>query len=302
MSGMPIVCERGPAKAGSAPGGLKGETLAGIAIFRDLDPDAMAALSRRCRWRRYGAGQTVLQCQDECRDVFFVVQGVAGAIYHSASGREVRFCDLPAGELFGEFAAIDGEPRSADVVSVTDTLIASMSADLFWDVLRRYAPVCAALLRRLTMIVRTFQQRVVEFSTLPVRSRIHAELLRLARVSPPGPDRTIAVISAAPTHADIASRISTHREAVTRELNELARAELIEKRGSALIIRDIVALAGMVQDTLEQPCWGITFREPDGGTDGKLERSRRLASAAIPANVRPRALLAGGAARDRRFG
>jgi CRP/FNR family transcriptional regulator, cyclic AMP receptor protein len=89
----------------------------------------------------------------------------------------------------------------------------------------------AATLRRLTRIIRSHQQRVVEFSTLPVRSRIHAELLRLARLSPPGPDRTSAVVSPAPTHAEIASRISTHREAVTRELNELARAKLVEKRG-----------------------------------------------------------------------
>jgi hypothetical protein len=89
----------------------------------------------------------------------------------------------------------------------------------------------AATLRRLTRIIRSHQQRVVEFSTLPVRSRIHTELLRLARLSPPGPDRTSAVVSPAPTHAEIASRISTHREAVTRELNELARAKLVENRG-----------------------------------------------------------------------
>src|SRR5262249_5502620 len=97
-------------------------------------------------------------------------------------------------------------------------------------------------------------QRVVEFSTLPVRSRVHAELLRLARISARDPDRTTAVIAPAPTHAEIASRISTHREAVTRELNELVRAKVIEKRGSALVIRDIVELTNMIEETLEEPC------------------------------------------------
>src|SRR5262249_34934864 len=81
------------------------ETLAGIAIFRELELEDAEALSRRCRWRRYGAGQTILQRQDEGRDVFFVVRGRVCAIYHSASGREIRICDLPAGEMFGEFAA-----------------------------------------------------------------------------------------------------------------------------------------------------------------------------------------------------
>ena len=295
MSATPILLAMGAARTGPGSGALPGETLAGISIFRELAPDAVAMLSRRCRWRRYGPGQAILQRQDEGRDVFFIVRGRVCAIHHSASGREVRFCDLPAGEIFGEFAAIDGEPRSADIISLTDALIASISADAFWDVLRRYEPVCAALLRRLTRIIRTHQQRVVEFSTLPVRSRVHAELLRLARLSRGG-DRTTAIIEPAPTHAEIASRISTHREAVTRELNELARANLVEKRGTALIIRDMMALVNLVEETLEEPCWGITFQNT-GDFESKLDPSHRPSSSAEPGRVRATAFPSGDASR-----
>src|SRR5215471_11805134 len=135
MSGKP--CEIGKKQTS--------ETLAGIGIFRGIAPDVVASLSRRCRWRRYSAGQTILQYQDEGRDVFFIVQGRVCAIYYSAAGRELRFSDIPAGGLFGEFAAIDGEPRAADVVSVTDTLIASMSAELFWEILHSHDSVCTAI-------------------------------------------------------------------------------------------------------------------------------------------------------------
>lgn len=236
---------------GSRPGVLPAETLAGIGIFGELPSSVVASLSRRCRWRRYCAGQTILQYQDEGSDVFFILHGRVSAIYYSASGREVRFSDIPAGELFGEFAAIDGEPRTADVVSATDTLIAVMSAELFWEVLRCHTSVCAAILRRLTGIARATQRRVVEFSTLPVRSRLHAELIRMARLS--APDGRTAVISPAPKHAEIASRISTHREAVTRELNELARAKLIGKRGNDLIIHDTAMLESMVEASMDEP-------------------------------------------------
>lgn len=248
------VLEEGSADARGDSGIIQGETLAGIAIFRDLAPDVLAMLSRRCRWRRYSSGQMIIQYLDEGRDVFFVVRGRVCAIYHSASGREVRFNDLPAGEVFGEFAAIDGKSRSADIISVTDTLIASMSANLFWEVLRQYEPVCAATLRRLTAIARAMVQRVIESSTLPVRDRLHAELLRLAHISAPAPARTAAVIAPAPTHAEIASWIGTHREAVTRELSELARAGLIERQGSVLTIRNVAELARSVEGTLEEPC------------------------------------------------
>jgi CRP-like cAMP-binding protein len=249
MLGVSIMPERRFSGTGPVPG----ESLAAIAIFRELTPEVIAMLSQRCRWRSYSPGQMILQSQDEGRDVYFVVRGRVCAVYYSASGREVHFNDLPAGEIFGEFAAIDGKSRATDIVSVTDALIARMSADLFWEVLRRYEPVCAATLRRLTGIARAAVQRVVELSTLPVRSRVHSELLRLAGSGARGPNRTIAIINPAPTHAEIASRISTHREAVTRELNSLARADLIEKRGTALVIRDIGALANMVQGALEEP-------------------------------------------------
>jgi len=48
-------------------------------------------------WRRFDAGQTILHYRDNRRAVFFVVQGRASVLYHSASGREVRFGDLQAG-------------------------------------------------------------------------------------------------------------------------------------------------------------------------------------------------------------
>jgi CRP/FNR family cyclic AMP-dependent transcriptional regulator len=297
MSGISIVLKKESAGAGP----VLGETLAGIAIFRELTPEVVATLSRWCRWRRYGPDHTILQYLDESRDVFFVVRGRVCAKYHSANGREVRLNDLSAGEIFGEFAAIDGEPRCADIVAVTDTLIASMSAELFWDVLRRYEPVCAAILRRLTRIARSAQRRVIEFSMLPVRSRVHAELLRLARPCASDPNPRSVVISPAPTHAEIASRISTHREALTRELNSLARAKLIEKHGTTLVIREIAALTRLVEDALEEPCWGITLTNGGRDLSSTLDRPRALPTPAVSGSLLPTRRLAVGNSLARRF-
>jgi CRP/FNR family cyclic AMP-dependent transcriptional regulator len=75
------------------------------------------------------------------------------------------------------------------------------------------------------------------------------------------PERNFAVISPAPTHAEIASRISTHREAVTRELNDLVRGKLIEKRGNDLFIGDVAMLESMVEDAMDEACSGTTARK-----------------------------------------
>ena len=91
---------------------------------------------------------------------------------------------------------------------------------------------------------------MVEFSTLTVQKRIEVELLRLARETAPG--QKSAVIFPAPTHAELASRVSTHREAVTRALGELARAGIVEKRCGTLVIGDVDALAALVDEGLSE--------------------------------------------------
>jgi CRP/FNR family transcriptional regulator, cyclic AMP receptor protein len=102
------------------------------------------------------------------------------------------------------------------------------------------------LLTSLIGTVRTLSERIFEFSTLAVKNRIHSELLRLAREGER--EANTARLSPAPTHADIASRISTHREAVTRELNDLTKSGLLKRDGRTLIISDVDKLERLVHE------------------------------------------------------
>ena len=135
------------------------------------------------------------------------------------------------------------------MIALTDAVVPSMPAKVFWQVLRDYPEVAARILKQLAGLARNLSERVFEFSVLTVKNRIHAELLRLARDQGGGDNS--AVISPAPTHADIASRLSTHREAVTRELNALDHGGLIERRPGALVIPDIARLARLVEEILD---------------------------------------------------
>ena len=225
-------------------------TLSGIEAFRSLSTDDRETLAGRCDGRRYAANQQIISHSDSSTDVYFVASGKVRATIYSPSGKEVTFRDLEAGQTFGDLSAIDGKPRSANVVALADSLIVSMPATVFWDALQRYPEFCAITLKELTSLVRLLCERVVEFSTLGVKNRIHAELLRLAQKHMQ--DDNIAAISPVPTHADIASRLSTHREAVTRELNHLAQTGVIERRSGMLVISDVAKLTRMVQEVRGQ--------------------------------------------------
>lgn len=225
---------------------LTAETLYGIELFQSLPVEDRKALASRCHGHQYEAKHQIISHHEHSTDVYFIVSGNVRATIHSLSGREITFRDLGAGKVFGDLSAVDGKPRSANVVTLTDAVIVSMPAKVFQEVLRSYPAVSMAALKELTSLVRLLCERVVEFSTLGVSNRIHAELLRLAQEHIT--DKNTVVISPAPTHADIASRVSTHREAVTRELHHLTHIGVIERQSGALVISDVAQLTRMVQD------------------------------------------------------
>ena len=191
-------------------------------------------------------GEPILDYLDASDDVFFITLGEVRVTIYSSVGKAVSFRELAAGEIFGEFPAIDGGSRSASVEARTNCLIASMPGSSFRELLQSEPGLAQALLPRLVKTIRALTTRVYEFSTLAVNNRIQAELLRLASLGPK--EGKSARIVPAPTHVEIASRVSTHREAVTRELNRLSRIGIIERRGGTLLVKDVDRLAEMVHD------------------------------------------------------
>jgi CRP/FNR family transcriptional regulator, cyclic AMP receptor protein len=178
--------------------------------------------------------------------VFFITAGEAHVTIYSHAGKVVSFGELGSGEVFGEYAAIDHAPRSASVEARTSCLVASMPAPAFRAILETHPTVTLAVLTQLVKRTRTVTRRVYEFSTLHVNNRIQAEVLRLATLA--RREGRGARIVPAPTHVEIAGRVSTHREAVSRELNRLSRIGLVTRSGDALLVSDVERLAQMVHD------------------------------------------------------
>jgi CRP-like cAMP-binding protein len=221
------------------------ETLRQIRLFQSLDAAAIAALDTQCSWKRCAAGQWLVDYQDESNDVFFMLTGAAHVMIQSA-GRAVLLRELRAGEFFGELAAIDGRARSAGILAVTDVITARMPNSVFQAALQAHADVSGQLIALLVGQIRMLANRVYEFSTLDIRYRVYAELLRLSRPS----DQHIgwAIISPPPLHAEMAARVSTRREAITRELMALERAKLIERRRGAIVLTDPERLRQMLAE------------------------------------------------------
>ncbi len=222
------------------------ETLLAVDLFRDLSADVRAAIAASCTGELFEAGERIVLQRDDRTDVFFIVSGTVRVSFHSKPGKDVQFRDQHAGECFGELAAIDGHPRSADVIALDDVFVGTIKARDFLAIATRYPEVSTKLFVQLTSLIRSLSNRVIELSTLGVNNRIHGELLRLAREH--GIQDNQAEIRPAPTHADMASRVSTHREAVTKEIGALVKSGVIERGRGVLRVIDVRRLEVIVEN------------------------------------------------------
>lgn len=219
------------------------------AFLDDISPEDQRAVLARARIVKARKGQMVLGMGESSREVFVVLEGCLQALLYAANGREISLRDLAAGQLFGELAAIDGEARSASIVAVTDARLLAIPQDLFGSVVSGSPQAADWMIRRLTAQVRSLTNRVFETSALHVQARLHCELLRLARTR----GTRDGVVDPAPTHADLANRIGSHREAVTRELGALVSQGILKISRRRLQFLDLERLEDALRATLRTP-------------------------------------------------
>lgn len=230
---------------------LTESSLAGVRFFAGLSFEQRDELLPHCRGTIYRPKTEILHHRGGGDDVYFIVSGRVQATVFSAAGKVITFQELREGDMFGELTAIDQSLRSASIITITECFVIKIAGASFRDLISRYPVLSAALLQRLCGLVRFLCGRVLEFHTLTVADRVRAEILRLARAEA-GTDN-VAVLSPTPTHAEISHRAGTHREAVTRTLGTLTRDGLVEKRGSALVVRDVQALSDLVEQVVGEP-------------------------------------------------
>lgn len=219
-------------------------TLTAHPYFRTLEAESCRILDRHCIWLKAVAGSLILDQSANDRDVYFIMSGQLRAVHNNAR-QDLIFNEMKAGSIFGEMAAIEGAPRAASVFAVVDSVVAKMPPQIFIETMYTHRPLCEAVIRTLSERLRAMSSRVSELGAFNVRTRVHAELLRLARKDRDDPRR--AIIVTPPNQSELAARINTRRETVSREINAMERSGLIARRRGAIVINDVLKLIAEIQ-------------------------------------------------------
>jgi CRP-like cAMP-binding protein len=220
----------------------------GAGFLGRLTPAEQAVLREAMETRKFADGADIVTQGDSTTDCFFLLEGRAMATVYAEDGRLVLLREIGQGAVFGEFAALDGGPRTADVVASGPVTVGRMSRDALFACIERAPGIGRVLMGHLVHVIRLLSERIHEQTTLHVRERLLRELLRLGNTAGHGEDR--AVLRPAPTHAVLAANIATHREAVTKQLSAFARLGLITKVPGGLMLPSLRALEKELQRSI----------------------------------------------------
>lgn len=221
-------------------------TVAAIQLFETVPDDQAPSIADNLRLCHIDSGDEVLGPDANERSVCFVLHGAIRVSHTARTGREVILVERGSGEFVGLFEQTGSSNASFRIVATQPTCVAFMRCSELTQIVLQHPKVLERLLSHGLDFTHHLSERLVELATLKVRHRIYVELLRLAG-GEDGQANTLA-LSPAPRHSELASRVCTHREAVTRELGRLEKAGVIQRIDGSLLIHDADYLRKEVQE------------------------------------------------------
>jgi CRP/FNR family transcriptional regulator, cyclic AMP receptor protein len=211
------------------------ELLRTVPIFSDLGEPEIVVLARLTKRVHFPKDAVVFFENAPGDSLFVIVEGRVRVTILGDDGREIILSLLGPGDFFGELALIDNEPRSATTIAEEDSELLCLSRADFEAVLKEHVSITKALLTVVAARLRHANHQISTLALLDVYGRVARVLMEMAREE--GKRLKDGRISfRRPTHQEIASRIGTTRETVTRMLRDLQRQGLVHVEAREMVV------------------------------------------------------------------
>jgi NTE family protein len=125
-----------------------------IPLLSMLDTCSLAALEAELEWVSIRGGQTLFRENEVADALYIVTAGCLAVTVRSGNGRNVLVARVPAGEIVGEMALLDGGLRSATVEAVRDTELLRLNKSSYKRLLEGHPSSMLPLISQLSMRLR----------------------------------------------------------------------------------------------------------------------------------------------------
>ena len=209
----------------------KAALLSRHSLFRALGREAHGRIAAYATTRHVARGETIFMKGDAGTSLFAVCSGTVQVLVPSAEGKNAVINLIHAGEIFGEIALLDGQPRTADALAFTDCTLMVLERRDFLPLLREQPEIAVKLLEILCGRIRRTTEQVEEIMFLDLERRLAKALLRL-ETSSQAPYR-ISI-----TQRALSEIVGVSREETNKQLQLWSKDEIVRlERGGIVVLR-----------------------------------------------------------------
>jgi CRP/FNR family transcriptional regulator, dissimilatory nitrate respiration regulator len=209
------------------------------ALFSGLAPQQISKLAAVARPLRLAGGRTVF-LQDAPAEAFYLLVDGGVKIYKSLrDGRTATMRHVGPGETFGE-SVLFNPAYPANAETMAPSFLYRFPLDAFRDVLRAEPELALALLGAMARLLVLLNRRVEEL-LLPVPARLARYVLTLCN------EQASLVCSLPVSKQELAARLGTVPETLSRTLNRLTRSGVLTVDGQRITVGDPQALERLAQ-------------------------------------------------------
>ena len=214
----------------------KTEFLRKLPLFAGLSEAELQALAQRAVERRFAPDEVLFWEGEPCAGIFLIAEGSVNIFKTSLSGREMMLALESAPSTVAELPLFDGGPYPASVRAVDSVLAFFINKGDFQQVCRQFPDVALKVLAVVGRRLRHLVSVVESMAFGSVTQRLARLLLDFGKQA--GRDEFALPL----THQELASRLGTVREVVSRNLARFRAEGLIRIQGHQVWLLDRAGL------------------------------------------------------------
>jgi CRP/FNR family cyclic AMP-dependent transcriptional regulator len=251
------------------------ELLKQQSLFQDLPEKALAVLQPQVRLQEFQRRDFVLHKGGAGDALVLLLTGRLQVFSVSESGKEVGISFIEPGDHFGEISLIDGGPRSASVMAVTNSTVGFVPKATALQLFHNEPSVAARIQARLCAVIRSEIQHRAGLAGHRAYARVYSVLANDPRLNARGHRSQSAlplgpiVLTELPNQSMIASMANVSRETVSRALSQLAKDGVIRKERGRISVLQTEQLLKLAADELPVPA----DENPAAFSNGPARRS-----------------------------
>ncbi len=201
------------------------------ALIKAIEAPALRELAERGRVQSFRKDMVIIQEGDYGDTLYILLAGRVKVFATGDNEREVVFDTHGPGEYVGEMS-LDGGPRSASVITLAPTVCSIVTRITLKDHIGKHPDFAFELLARVIRRARLLTTNVKNLALLDVYGRV-AKLFAALAVEENG----VRFIPEKLTHQEIAARVGSSREMVSRLLKDLERGGYVETHAKLITLK-----------------------------------------------------------------